>query len=175
MDTEKHYEETTADSAPTSAWTYVQKTGALLRNDQPVATGYSGFDNGKNNPDMQAVPNVGPIPQGTWTIVGPPFNSPEHGPYVMRLVPDKNTHTFGRSGFLMHGDSIEAPGCGSRGCIVMPRTIRELVWQVARPRSKSSPSSRQETYRRKIAPIYEMIPQEKTSPKLPVRSRCSSA
>ena len=68
-------------------WTYAQKTGALLRNGQAAGTGYSGFDNGKNNPAMQAVSNVGPIPQGSWTIVGPPFNSPDHGPYVLRLEP----------------------------------------------------------------------------------------
>jgi len=114
---------------PAGVWSYVQKTGTLLRNNHPVGKGYSGFDNGKNNPDLQAVANVGPIPQGTWTIIGPPFNSPEHGPYVMRLAPNKNTHTFGRNGFLLHGDSIEAPGCGSRGCIIMPRAVRELVWQ----------------------------------------------
>ena len=129
MDLEKNDEEATAGNSPTNGWTYVQKTGALLRNNQPVGKGYSGFDNGKNNPDLQAVQNIGPIPQGTWTIVGPPFNSAEHGPYVMRLTPDKNTHTFGRSGFMLHGDSIEAPGCGSRGCMIMPRTVRELVWQ----------------------------------------------
>ncbi|HEY6338005.1 MAG TPA: tlde1 domain-containing protein [Candidatus Sulfotelmatobacter sp.] len=129
MNAEKNLAETPADNISENGWTYVQKTGALLRNNQPIGTGYSGFDNGKNNPDMQAVPNVGPVPQGSWTIVGPPFNSPEHGPYVMRLAPDKNTHTFGRNGFLLHGDSIEAPGCGSRGCIIMPRAVRELVWQ----------------------------------------------
>ncbi len=109
-------------------WTYVQQTGALLQDDQPVATGYSGFDNGKNNPAMQAVPNVGPIPQGEWTIVGPPVNTPDHGPYVLHLQPTPETNTFGRSGFLMHGDSIESPGCASRGCVIMPRTVREQVW-----------------------------------------------
>jgi hypothetical protein len=109
-------------------WTYVQQTGALLQDEQPVATGYSGFDNGKNNPAMQAVPNVGPIPQGEWTIVGPPVNTPDHGPYVLHLQPTPETNTFGRSGFLMHGDSIESPGCASRGCVIMPRTVREQVW-----------------------------------------------
>jgi hypothetical protein len=110
-------------------WIYAQKTGALRQNNQPAGTGYSGFDNGKNNPAMQAVSNVGPIPQGSWTIVGPPFNSPDHGPFVLRLEPNTGTPTFGRSGFLMHGDSIEAQGCASRGCIILPRTVRELVWQ----------------------------------------------
>ena len=109
-------------------WTYAQKTGALQQNGQAVGTGYSGFDSGKNNPDMQAVPDVGPIPRGQWTIVGPPFNTAEHGPFVLRLDPSPSTNTFGREGFLMHGDSIHAPGTASKGCIIMPRTVREAVW-----------------------------------------------
>lgn len=109
-------------------WIYAQKTGVLRRNGQAVGTGYSGFDNGKNNPDMQAIHDVGPIPQGEWTISGPPFNTAEHGPFVLRLEPSATTDTFGRSGFLMHGDSIQAPGTASKGCIIMPRLIREQVW-----------------------------------------------
>jgi Protein of unknown function (DUF2778) len=109
-------------------WTYAQSTGTLLQNGQPIATGYSGYDDGKNNPSMQGVENVGPIPQGDWTIVGPPINTPDHGPYVLHLQPSAQTNTFGRGGFLMHGDSIEAPGCASRGCVIMPRNVREQVW-----------------------------------------------
>jgi Protein of unknown function (DUF2778) len=109
-------------------WTYAQKTGALLQNGQLVATGYSGFEEGKNNPAMQAVKNVGPIPQGDWTIEGPPINTAEHGPFVLILTPSADTNTFGRSGFLMHGDSIQAPGTASKGCIIMAREARELVW-----------------------------------------------
>jgi hypothetical protein len=109
-------------------WTYAQQTGALQRDSQHVATGYSGFDNGKNNPAMQGIENLGPIPQGSWNIVGPPMNTPQHGPFVLRLEPAAATNTFGRSGFLMHGDSIEAPGCASHGCIIMSRTVREQVW-----------------------------------------------
>ena len=110
-------------------WTYAQKTGDLLFNGQLVGAGYSGFDNGKNNPSMQAVADLGPIPQGEWTIVGPPINTPTHGPFVLRLEPSNGTNLFGRSGFLMHGDSIESPGTASHGCIIMPRNIREQVWQ----------------------------------------------
>jgi len=109
-------------------WTYAQKTGQLLQAGQIAGTGYSGYQDGKNNPQMQAVENVGPIPQGDWTIVGPPVNTAEHGPYVLELQPAENTDTFGRSGFLMHGDSLEAPGCASRGCVIMPRAVREQVW-----------------------------------------------
>ena len=90
--------------------------------------GYSGSGEGKNNPDMQSVRNVGPIPQGDWTIAGPPANTADHGPYVLRLTPQDETETFGRSGFLMHGDSKNAPGTASHVCVIMPRTVREQVW-----------------------------------------------
>jgi Protein of unknown function (DUF2778) len=110
------------------AWTYAQKTGELQQDGKHVATGYSGADAGKNNPAMESVHDVGPIPQGDWTIAGPPANTPDHGPFVLRLEPAAATNTFGRSGFLMHGDSIESPGCASHGCVIMPRPVREQVW-----------------------------------------------
>ncbi len=109
-------------------WTFVQQTGELLRDGQHIEKGYSGCDEGKNNPSMQAVHDRGPIPQGEWKIVGPPINTPDHGPYVLRLTPAALTKTFGRGGFLMHGDSTEHPGCASKGCIIMSRATRERVW-----------------------------------------------
>jgi len=108
-------------------WTYAQETGDLLQDGNLVATGYSGFEDGKNNPAMQAVPNVGPIPQGDWTIEGPPIDKTKHGPCVLTLTPAAGTNTFGRSGFLMHGDAAKAPGTASQGCIIMPHTAREQV------------------------------------------------
>ena len=110
------------------AWTYAQKTGELQKDGQHVATGYSGAGEGKNSPEMQSVRNVGPIPQGDWTITGPPENTSEHGPYVLRLTPKDETETFGRSGFLMHGDAKNVPGTASQGCVILPRTVREQVW-----------------------------------------------
>jgi type VI secretion system (T6SS) effector TldE1-like protein len=111
------------------AWTYSQKTGELQQDGKHVATGYSGANSGKNNPEMETVLNVGPIPQGDWTIVGPPVNTAEHGPYVLALKPSVDTQTFGRNGFLLHGDSKESPGCASHGCLIMPRQVREQVWK----------------------------------------------
>jgi len=111
------------------AWTYIQETGELQQDGRPVATGYSGAGAGKNNPDVQDVHNVGPIPQGDWTIAGPPISTAEHGPYVLRLNPAEKTETFGRSGFLMHGDSKTAPGTASQGCVILPKSVREEVWR----------------------------------------------
>jgi hypothetical protein len=47
---------------------------------------------------------------------------------VLRLEPEPDTDTFGRAGFLMHGDSGAHPGEASEGCIIMPRNVREAVW-----------------------------------------------
>jgi hypothetical protein len=123
------------DSSKTSAldlhalaWSYAQKTGELQQDGKHVATGYSGSGSGKNNPEMQQIRNVGPIPQGDWTIVGPPINTAEHGPYVLALKPAPDTNTFCREGFLMHGDSVQSPGAASQGCIILARTVREQVW-----------------------------------------------
>ena len=110
------------------AWTYSQRSGELQQDGGHVATGYSGAGAGKNNPALENVPNVGPIPRGEWTIAGPPADTPDHGPYVLRLNPAAGTETFGRSGFLMHGDSKEHPGCASHGCVILPRSVREQVW-----------------------------------------------
>lgn len=110
------------------SWIYLQATGKLSPlNGAVIAAGYSGSGSGKNNPFAQDQVNVGPIPQGRYAI-GAPFDSKTHGPFAMPLSPAKSNQMYGRAGFLMHGDSLEAPGCASRGCIIMPRATREAVW-----------------------------------------------
>jgi hypothetical protein len=109
-------------------WIYEQLSGQLLSaSGEVVATGYSGSPAGKNNPDDQYIADVGPIPQGNYTI-GPPHDTPEHGPYVLSLTPAATNKMNGRSGFLMHGDSVAHPGSASEGCIIMPLKIRQQVW-----------------------------------------------
>ena len=110
-------------------WRYEQATGKLIDDrGNVVAIGYSGHGAGKNNPLMQAVSNTGPIPVGVYTIEAPVM-SKTHGPYAMALNPDPEDDMFGRSGFLMHGDSFLQPGQASLGCIIVSRDIRELVWE----------------------------------------------
>jgi hypothetical protein len=112
-----------------ASWTYAQKTGELQLDGKHVSRGYSGASVGKNNPAKENVPNIGPIPRGDWTIAGPPVDSTDHGPYVLKLNPAPSTETHGRSGFLMHGDSKEHPGSASHGCVILPRAVREELWQ----------------------------------------------
>jgi hypothetical protein len=107
-------------------WTYTQRTGQLARDGVVVAIGYSGHEAGKNNPEMADVPNVGPIPCGMYRITDP-LDSPTKGPHVMHLLPSSVNRMFGRSAFLIHGDSREHPGGASHGCIIMSREIRERI------------------------------------------------
>lgn len=109
-------------------WIFEQSTGLLYdRTGKRFAQGYAGHGLGKNNPAMQNVRGCGPLPVGIYTPQAP-FDSPDHGKFAMRLVPDAGVEEFGRAGFMMHGDSIEHPGEASEGCIVQPRFAREAVW-----------------------------------------------
>jgi hypothetical protein len=107
-------------------WTYSQTTGALSVNGRSVGIGYSGHGLGKNNPAMQKTRNIGPIPQGTYQI-GPAHQDSKTGPVSMNLTPIQGTNTFGRDAFLIHGDSIRAPGTASDGCIILSLGIRQQV------------------------------------------------
>ena len=108
---------------------YKISTGELTAANGVVSKGYSGAEGiGKNNPAEESVKDVGPIPEGEYAIQGPPFDTPTHGPFVLRLIPKPTNQMYGRSGFLMHGDSLARPGTASEGCIVMAHPIREAVW-----------------------------------------------
>lgn len=110
-------------------WVYRQTDGALSdKTGQTIAHGYSGHAEGKNNPAMQSHQGLGPIPIGTYNIF-PPTDTASHGPYVMRLEPHAENEMFGRSGFLIHGDSVKAPGTASLGCIILPRVNRVQIWE----------------------------------------------
>lgn len=108
-------------------WTYDQSSGRLTHNGKFIATGYSGANIGRNNPDLEHKVATGPIPRGRWKISGPPYNSANVGPYAIRLSPVGHS-AHGRSAFLIHGDSAKRPGQASKGCIILPRNVRELIW-----------------------------------------------
>lgn len=107
-------------------WIYNQSNGTFSRDGELTGEGYSGFGAGKNNPALQDQRDVGPIPQGIYEI-GPPHDTTTHGPHVMSLTPADGTDTFGRGGFLIHGDSKEHPGAASHGCIILPPDLRSKI------------------------------------------------
>lgn len=107
-------------------WIWTQKAGRMLRNSVPKSAGYSGAGEGRNNPLLQNVPQVGPIPVGAYSI-GPEIESETHGPVSMHLIPLPGSELFGRSGFMIHGDN--ASSTASHGCIILPRATREEIAQ----------------------------------------------
>jgi hypothetical protein len=107
-----------------SIWIYNQQTGAGYLGRLKKWDGYSGFGDDKNKYESQGKPGMGPIPVGAYNI-GSLSDDYHHGPVAIHLVPVVGTNVFGRSGFLVHGDSIESPGAASHGCIIAPRAIRE--------------------------------------------------
>lgn len=106
-------------------WTYFQSTGVMQDPEgNPIATGYSGFGDGRNNTAMEQVPNIGPIPRGSYRV-GHARISTHTGPVSMDLMPIAATQTFGRSGFLVHGDNLSHTA--SHGCIILARAVREKI------------------------------------------------
>lgn len=106
---------------------YFQKSGTLIANSgEVICVGYSGHGEGKNNPDMQHIKSIGPIPRGSY-IIGRAYNSANTGPLTIMLSPHPDNEMFGRSNFRIHGDSIKEPGNASRGCIIVPRDIRKKI------------------------------------------------
>lgn len=109
-------------------WTYEQCSGILV-NAQGLLAGhcYSGAGADKNKTASQSLHDRGPIPQGTYEI-GAPIDTLTHGPYVLHLTPDPANEMFGRSAFLIHGDSRVQPGTASKGCIIADRATRQRIW-----------------------------------------------
>lgn len=108
--------------------TYKQSTGELFQDGALLGVGYAGMPpTGKNNPAAQEIHDIGPIPQGLYTLATPD-NDPKLGAFAIPLLPDAGNQMFDRAGFYMHGDSFAHPGRASEGCIVMAGPIREKAW-----------------------------------------------
>jgi hypothetical protein len=109
---------------------FEQATGRMLIKQDgkydTLGVGYSGSlsKGGRNDPSKQCESDIGPIPRGLYTI-GPPGPGPS--PYSLRLTPDPSNDMCGRSGFLIHGDSVSHPGDASDGCIILSRAEREAI------------------------------------------------
>lgn len=120
------------------SWRYEQSTGKLFTPEGTlIATGYAGGNCGKNpeginNPEMQNVKGVGPLPVGKYTH-GVVVMQSQLGVFAIPLIPDPANEMHGRGGFYMHGDKIAEPRCASEGCIIMPRFVREQYYNSVDP------------------------------------------
>ena len=107
---------------------YSQTSGAWSLDGLPVGTGYAGHLEGRNNPAMQEIRNVGPLPRGGY-LIGAPYDHPTLGPHVMNLTPYPANEMYGRSLFRIHGDNPAHVGESSDGCIVLELAAREVISQ----------------------------------------------
>jgi hypothetical protein len=121
-------------------WIYVQRSGNLYDpGGNFVETGYAGIGSSKNNPDNQCVIEKGPLPRGTYTIgapidgqqikTGEDIRPDSVGPFALPLNPDAGNDMCDpkRTGFFIHGDSIDHPGEASNGCIIMSKATRQNI------------------------------------------------
>jgi hypothetical protein len=108
-------------------WEYSQSTGQLSYDGVPFGDpGYAGRGAGLNNPEMQGVRNIGPVPQGDYTMGDTSnynWNNRDH-PYATPLIPASGNDMHGRSGFLIHGGPKQPTYSASEGCIIMPDGTR---------------------------------------------------
>jgi hypothetical protein len=109
--------------------TWDQSAGTMSRDGVLIGRGYSGNGRGINNPAMQAVPGIGPIPCGLWELAELRRTGASTGPFTIVLDPAPGTDTLGRSAFRIHGDNARLDRSASHGCIILPRAVREAIWR----------------------------------------------
>lgn len=114
-------------------WTFESSTGKLYTpGGMFFSTGYAGGNCGRNpeginNPSLQNVHNVGPLPEGIYTFGAWIDNHPRLGRDVFALIPDTENNMFGRGDFYVHGDTPQ-PRHASEGCIVLLNSVRKLLY-----------------------------------------------
>jgi hypothetical protein len=98
-----------------------------------LGVGYSGGNKGNdpegvNNPALQNLACVGPLPCGFYKI-GQPYDHATCGPYFMPLTPAPGNTMYGRGGFGVHGDDVRFPGQkkASDGCIILALGVRQEI------------------------------------------------
>lgn len=114
-------------------WKWDQSAGELSHDGNFIAKGYAGRGRGLNNPALQGLRALGPLPRGKWRMVEM-RNSPNTGPVTIVLhaidaTPNNDTHDeTGRGAFRIHGDNVKGDRSASHGCIILPRWLRERMW-----------------------------------------------
>lgn len=109
----------------TRGFLYEQSSGqfAIVNGDFecPLDTGAAGREDGLNNPQMERVRGIGPLPRGQYlmrVVAHSRFAAPA---IQLTFAPETRMETYGRSGFYIHG------GTKSEGCILLQRPTRVIV------------------------------------------------
>lgn len=117
-------------------WIYKQGTGELITpSGNRFAFGFAGQGVGLNNVAHQDLHNVGPLPQGDYTMTEWRDSDPHLGLCVIVLTPMPANTMFGRSAFRIHGSrSLEHSGLtaflsSSEGCVCIGDCAsRKAIW-----------------------------------------------
>ena len=92
---------------------------------------YSGNGQGLNNPAMDDIPNVGPLPGGVVYDMGTGVNNRGTGPQSIPLTPSADSNQFPTTrdsgSFLMHGDNPQMNNTASEGCVICSRETRNQI------------------------------------------------
>ena len=121
-----------------SAMKYEIPTGKLFDENGLIGTGWAGQLAGKNNPAMQNVSKVGPLPMGTYWV-GDPITHPRLGALGFPLTPDPANEMFSRADFYIHGANRKTPSISSEGCIIQMLPTREYIQKKIAESPKESP------------------------------------
>lgn len=110
-------------------WQYDRALKQLSRNYvNKLAVCYCGNGKGLNNPALEAIKDVGPLPAGRYRFTNI-VNSPKTGPNTILLEHDPGNVMYGRDLFRIHGDNKTKNNTASDGCIVVePMEIRIAMW-----------------------------------------------
>ena len=110
-----------------SYWTYSQSTGVLFNHSTNQSWQcYSGHGDGLNNPQLQDLVMVGPIPQGSWEVVEIASDL-KTGPvtwFLEWMAPIWSYPGRDKGSFRVHGDNAEVNHTASDGCVIAPHDCR---------------------------------------------------
>jgi len=100
---------------------------ALAPNVTPELCGYaySGHEGALNDIHKQNIQGIGPLPAGTY-VISRIYDDPERGNHTCELLPQTTNKMYGRSGFLIHGDTTAEAHNASDGCIIAPFSVRSM-------------------------------------------------
>ncbi|QAR33411.1 DUF2778 domain-containing protein [Geovibrio thiophilus] len=84
--------------------------------------GYAGINRGLNNPAMEQVPFVGPLPKGIYEITGHNSDIATYNILLEKIKVDSK-----RDSFRIHGGKPEPDRTASQGCTILDLTTRKKI------------------------------------------------
>lgn len=106
----------------------LERDGKLVFEGKGHGAGYSGNGAGLNNPAMEGVRGIGPLPEGRYRMTELRLTGASTGPYTIVLV-QVSGESHGRSAFRIHGDNSKGDQSASHGCIILPPLVRRQIWE----------------------------------------------